>query len=104
MADVADAQQRLNVGFVRMPVERIDHEDDATDLALDDAARDLDVAAKWPGFDKLDLEANLVFEQLAGRTRGNQPELGQPVAIECGKGNQVGLFAVVGDDCKSGDS
>src|SRR5207302_1895034 len=64
----------------------------------------LGVAAKRPGFDVFDFEADLLLEQLAGRTRCDQLELGQPVAIEGGEGNQVGLLAVVGDDRESRDA
>ncbi len=89
---------------MRMPVQRIDHEDDAVDLALDHPARDLDVAAKGPRLDALDLEPDLVLEQLPSRTCRHQLELGQPVAIEGGEGNQVGFLAVVGDDRESRDA
>ena len=86
---------------MRVLVQRIDHEHDRVDVALDDPVRDLDIAADRAGLETFNLEPDFSSEQLAGRARGDELALGQLIAIERGECHQVSLLAVVGDDRES---
>src|SRR6266852_8882455 len=98
VADVADSEQRLDIGIVRMLVERVHHEEDRVDLALDHAAGDLDVATVRPSRHPLDVESDLVAQQVARRPRGNDVVLLQTTAVERCKRDQVCLLAVMSND------
>ena len=84
-----------------MLVERIDEEDHGINLAFDDPAGDLNVAAMWSRCDTFDLEPNLVTEQIAGGTGRDQLVLGKARPIKGGKSHQVRLLAIVRDDRKA---
>ena len=96
--DVADAEQGLDVGVVRMLVERVNHEDDGVDEFVNDASGNLDIATMRTGFDGLNAKADFVSEQAAGGEGGKDGAASKTIAVEGGKSHQVSLFAIVGDD------
>ena len=81
-----------------MLVQRIHHEEDGIDVALDDAAGDLNVATVRSGGHALDVEPDFVAQQVPGRAGGDDVVFLQTAAVERGKRDQVRLLAVVGDD------
>src|SRR5260370_6080218 len=101
VADVADSKQRLDIGIVRMLVQRVHHEKDGVDVALDHTAGNLDVATVRAGGYALDLEPDLVAQQIAGCAGRHDVVLLQTAAVERRKGDQICLLAVMSNDGES---
>ena len=62
-------KQRLDIRIVRLRFERIPEEDEKIDLAIGDLGADLLIAAQGPALELGDLEAQLLFQDFAGRAR-----------------------------------
>jgi len=70
----------------------------STASTLDYPAGNLHVTALRPRAHPFDRQPDLVFEQVGGGTGTDQVVVAEPVTVEGGEGDQVGLLAVVGDD------
>src|SRR5262245_18822923 len=93
------AKERLDVGVVRLRLERIPEEDEQIDRALGDPGSDLLVAAERSAHQPGDLEPQLVLQQGPGRPGGNQVVLRQRGAVELRPAQQLDLLVVVSDEC-----
>ena len=70
VVDDRDPQQRLDVDVVRVRLERVPEEDHEVDPALGDRRTHLLIAAERAAQEAVDVQAELVREQPAGRSGG----------------------------------
>ena len=81
-----------------MLVKRVNDEDYGIDELVNDASSNLDIATVRAGLHGINVEANLVSQKAAGGEGGNDGAAAKTITVEGGEGNQVSLFAIVGDD------
>ena len=97
VVNIANAEQHLDVGIVRMLVEWVDQEDHGVDIVGHHSSGDLRVSPGRAGLEALDIQTDLVSEKAARRPCRYQSPAGERVAIEHREGHEVRLFSVVGD-------
>ncbi len=95
--NVANLEQRLDVGFVRVSSQWIAEEDDGVHLSLDDAHADLDVAAFRAGGHALDLHVELARKKLSGRFGCDETESLEQPSVRSAQAEQFVLLRVVRD-------
>lgn len=99
VVDVAETQERVDVRLVRLARQRVAQEDDAMDVFRRDERADLLVAAERAGHHGLDIEAERVLDERAGRARGDEVELREQFLVMPDKFEHLVLLFVVSDEC-----
>ena len=87
--DVADAHQRGDVRFVRLRRERIAEEQHGRDAAFGDSAADDQVTAERTVRHSFDRESQLLGQQLAGISSGDQFVLAEEVHVRTDESQMV---------------
>ena len=98
VVDVADAQEALDVGFVRVGAEGINEEEDGADLAGGDARGDLGVTAHRAGEEAFNFQAGGGGDAFAGGAGGNEGECGEFGAVALAEGDDFVFLLVMGDE------
>jgi hypothetical protein len=98
IVDVADAEQRADVGVVRLRAERINEEKHGVNSAFRDSRRNLSVTAFGSAEESLDLETDLVTHQLRGVSGRGERKLCEGVAVEGRPGDEIDLLTVMRDE------
>src|SRR5690625_4770985 len=100
---ITSAHQCLDVGVVRVLVERIDKEEHRMHIAGNDLRGNLRIAAQRSAEHAFHRQTGFILDEFAGGAGADQVELRQGLPILYGEGDHVGLFAVMSDDCDGSD-
>ena len=99
---VADAQKALDVGLVRVGVERVDQEDHCVHFFGGDTGRDLSVPAQRPREQPLDAQPRRLRDPTARRAGGENANRGETLSMAKDKSDEVVLLLVVRDEGERG--
>src|SRR6202035_2447843 len=97
VADDRDPQQGLDVGVMRLWLQRIPEEDQQVDLALGDPGADLLVTTVRAAAEAGNRESELLLQQVTGRGGREQLVTGQQVQVVFRPFEHVALLIVVRD-------